>query len=333
MDTGTIIACFSVLVMVPLVLVGIHELRMQYGKHLVAITLMQDYPDSIQIRIRNDDQFRVIIDKIFIYCQGREFKLRYQITEDSHLKKQEIRIGGKNEVDLLISKDDLKEMNKEILEYVNKRNNRLIDKIFKFFGFKKTEINFFSFKLLIKTSGQIFVSKWIATETLIFPYPELRKNYYEGDENEENFKDVFLRIGETYLFKRRRINPSDEKGTVMNVAMLALAFLTIPYFLADQIFSIVALLLMVAVIEIITVHRASSGRLSVQYHVMLHFFVIFILFSLIIEKMFTKAVLEGILILGFIFAFIYCMAILLIIYWISGKSQNLYIDPRRPKWE
>ena len=306
---GFLAACGPLL----LVIIGIHEVRLQYGKHFSYVIIsIESEEKKIKISLRNEDIYKSVVDGIYIYCFGTEVPLPYtkEVLEN---QKDDRYMDGRSEKILIIKKEDLELAKIKTLKIMDETNDSFFNRLYEIIldwekklelqikKYRKTILerskilkkiytgeesdgdadadlikNNFSFKLLIRSSGQTFITrKWITTESVKYAFK--KSNVSIEQENIELTKRDHLinaakryykgpnwdirPLTETGQFKRRRWDPIRMDNIyVTPSAILMVSILLVVQMVFDDIFiKIVLLLLAIPIMMLAILYRASSG--------------------------------------------------------------------------
>jgi len=276
-DIQTIlIAAIPSFVTLLLVYVGFRDLWFQHSKRFFLITNMDNYPEGcVRISIRNDSPYRTTVDKICLYYHGAERELIYHKesnSKETESGNKEIILNGKEDKTMYFTWIDLAEMWSEASSYIYENAHPVWNLVRKFRKEKKDGPKNFSFKILIRSSGQRFLTnKWIPTESFTLPYKEKKTDIKQI----ETRKDLIIQIlriildrwtfeprplRDAYNFRMRRLDSMDPKGYIADIAIivgmiLALLIIVSPNLLVRSLISVALISLIIAV----TLHRATTG--------------------------------------------------------------------------
>ena len=279
MDIAILISVLLTLLTLLLVIVGIHELILQHGKHFsYVVTINEPYDNKITLSLRNGTPHKCIIDKICVYAHGIETNL--EVSNGKKRLDPPFVIGGNSKHEIEIEESNLINLHATILNQIKKSDNSFFSilrgKMFK----NRSQFEHYSYKLLIKSSGGIYITrKWIPTETVVHTI-KMRKECNNNEEENLNnndlwpafkrmfkVKEVEVRtLREAGSFRRRRIDPGDQDGYISNITTITVAFLfvfsLIPY--RDFSTNVALLLIIVALLLIVAAHRASTGIVKMR---------------------------------------------------------------------
>jgi len=253
------------------------EIKYYYQKHIAILVEVNTKKPSIKISIRNDDEQDLMLDRLCVYCYGKEFPLSTKSTPIKHNKDKNFEYD----------ENQLKTMKATILEYINAEKMHFFG-IFKIGGGSKG----FSFKLLIRSSGQTYITKkWIATELIIGSFTHYEKIDSRKISIIKRGKKIkrYKSLNETYAIKRRHFDPTDKDHRIQNIAILMSAFLLCVYLFFHTAYPsnfgrIVTLLCISLIIDFTLLHQTTSGRInetSISWFIIFTFNTLFIFCDLL----------------------------------------------------
>jgi len=271
------LAVASILASVSVAIVGIiRELWLQYSKLFTLVVNTDKYPVLIKISLRNNSSNAHIIDKICIYCYGDEINFTYRKNPYGCTisGNEEFKIDGNGKADMYIASEDLKKMKQEASIYIHKHKHPFLSLIY---TYELPEE--FSFKLLIRSSGEVFLTrKWIPTESFVInnEQEDISENEVKLSGNKiKMYVNLMVRLIKvasnrwhtepsslkySYSFKRRFIDSKDPQGYIAIVSTFAVYVLAVLILVPFGIeYKITIYSVLMSVVIVVMTHRASTG--------------------------------------------------------------------------